>query len=404
MSSHFHKKPVLPVPDIRLGAQFNGVRSIAAIVGALGILLCGAGYFFNPTEFFHSYLFAYLYWVGFSFGGLAVLMLNNVVGGRWGVTSRSFLIAAARTLPIMALLFIPFIFGMKAIYPWANPDLVHTSSYLQHKAPYLNVPFFWIRAVIYFLVFCGLAWRMRRLADEQDSGVGTDWPARLGRISAPSLLLFVFMATFAYIDWILSTSIDFYSTVYGAMLLIGNVLQTFALVITTMVLASKKDRFGGRVNKVLLHDLGNLMFAFTIFWTYLSLSQLIIIWPADLPQEIGWYIVRVKGGWKVLAAIISLIMFAIPFLALLSQARKQNPQRLLRVAVWLMVAKAIDLFWIVEPAFRRNGFYIYWTDVAAFFGVGGVWLYLYLGNLAKRPLLPLHDARVMPILPEEAVA
>jgi hypothetical protein len=138
-----------------------------------------------------------------------------------------------------------------------------------------------------------------------------------------------------------------------------------------------------------------MMFAFMIFWTYLSVSQLIIVWPADLPQEIQWYLVRVRGGWRVIASAIALVMFVIPFLALLSQARKRNPKRLIRVAIWILCARAVEMFWIVEPTYRSKGFAVYWTDFAAFIGVGGIWLYVYLGQLRRRPLLPLRDPRVM---------
>ncbi|MBV8807149.1 MAG: hypothetical protein JO033_00625, partial [Acidobacteriaceae bacterium] len=202
------------------------------------------------------------------------------------------------------------------------------------------------------------------------------------------------------IDWILSADAHFFSTIYGAMLLFGDVLQTFALVITAMVLASKRDRFGGRINPVILHDIGNMMFAFTIFWTYLSVSQLIIVWPANLPQEIGWYLVRVRGGWTVVASLVACVMFLVPFLGLLSQARKRDPKRLMRVAVWILAARVIDIFWIVTPTFRTHGFAIYWTDFAAFIGIGGIWVFLFIGHLRRRPLLPLRDPRVMNPLPE----
>ena len=196
------------------------------------------------------------------------------------------------------------------------------------------------------------------------------------------------------------------------MIIIGDVLQTFALTLVAMILASRGDRFGGRINANILHDLGNLMFAFTIFWTYLSASQLIIVWPANLPQELVWYLDRVHGFWAVLTVAIALSMFAIPFLALLSQARKRDPNRLIKVAVWLLVARAIDVFWIIAPTFRNasgrsllntsHGFSLYWTDFAAFIGVGGIWLYVFLGQLRRRPLLPLHDPRVSAPMPEAA--
>jgi hypothetical protein len=228
------------------------------------------------------------------------------------------------------------------------------------------------------------------------------------------LLLYVLTSTFAYIDWVLSADAQYYSTVYGGMLMIGNVLQTFALTNLVIVLASKGDRFGGRINARILHDLGNLMFAFTIFWSYLSASQLIITWPANLPQELSWYADRTGGFWRVLCVVVALSMFLIPFLALLSQQRKRDPRRLMRVAIWLLCARIIDLFWIVEPTFRNHsagallgtskGFTMYWTDFAAFFGLGGIWVYVFIGQLRRSPLLPLRDGRVQAAMPEEVIA
>jgi hypothetical protein len=290
--------------------------------------------------------------------------------------------------------------GIRELYPWAQPDTVRHNAYLLHKQGYLNLPFFVVRALIYFAIWFFWGFRLYKMADLQDETGDASLRDRMRRFSAPGLLIFTLSASFAYIDWILSADAQYYSTVYGAMILIGDVLQTFALIIIVLVLAAGKDRFGGRVNPKLLHDLGNLMFAFTIFWTYLSASQLIITWPANLPQEIEWYLVRIRGGWKALAVIIGFSMFAIPFLALLSQARKRDPIRLMRVAVWILCARAVDIFWIVAPTYRTNGLAIYWTDFAAFLGIGGIWIYVYLGQLRRRPLLPLRDPRVAEPMPE----
>ncbi len=402
MSTHHYASE--PVPTIQLGSRAASVERAAGVVGGLCLLLCVAAFFINRAHFFQSYLFAFFYWAGFSIGGLGILLLNNVVGGKWGVLIRRLLEAKMRILPVVALLFLPIVIGIPYLYPWAN-DALHHSKVLQHKAPYLNVPFFLVRAVFYFAIWIFWGSWVQRLTDRQDRTGDPTLVVRLRQISAPGLLIFVFTATFAFIDWILSADAEFFSTVFGAILLIGNVLETFALSIVVLILISRGDRWGGRVNYKLLHDLGNLMFAFTIFWTYLSASQIIIVWPANLPMEIGYYIARTQGFWKVMTWAIGLTMFAIPFLALLSQDRKRDPKRLIRVAVWLLCANLLFAFWIVIPMYRADGFAIYWTDVVAFFGVGGVWLYAYLGQLRKRPLMPLHDPRLPePIVEEEALA
>jgi hypothetical protein len=322
--SNHHHQHTSEVPIVRLGPGSAGIERISGVVGGLGLLLCVAGFFANRAEFFQSYLFAFFYWAGFAFGGLGILLMNNVVGGKWGVTIRRLLEAKVRTIPVIFLLFLPILLGLPYLYPWAN-DILHHNKVVQHKAGYMNVPFFIIRVFIYFAIWIFMGFRVQKMTDRQDETGDPTLIVRLRQFSAPSLLAFVLTATFAFIDWVLSSDPEFYSTVYGAMLLIGDALQTFALSIIVLISISKEDRFGGRISPKLLHDLGNLMFAFTIFWTYLAASQLIIIWPANLPQEIEWYLLRTRGFWRVLTWVIALSMFAIPFLALLSQAESGIP-------------------------------------------------------------------------------
>lgn len=401
--SERHNIRSIPVPVERLGARASSIERASGVIGALGILLCVAGFFTNRGHFFHSYMFAFTYWSGFSIGGLGVLLMHHTVGGRWGVTIRRLLEAQMRTLPLVGILIIPvFLFGLAQVYPWARPADVANNAILRHKQGYLNVPFFVGRTVLYFAVWLFWGLRVNRMADRQDETGDPTLRERMRAFSAPGVLVFTMTASFAYIDWLLSADAEFFSTVYGAMILIGDVLQAIALSIIVLVLAGGRDGFQGRVNSKVLHDLGNMMFAFVIFWAYLSASQLIIVWPANLPQELQWYLVRVHGFWKYFAAATALSMFALPFVLLLSQPRKRNPIRLMRVAIFILCARIIDMFWIVEPTYRRSGFELYWTDFATFIGLGGIWIYAYLRQLRKRPLLPLQDARIAPPATEAA--
>jgi hypothetical protein len=402
------------VVEITLGSKASGVERIAGIIGVAGLFLCAAGFFTDHEKFFQSYLFAFLFWAGFAIGGTAILMLNNVVGGKWGVTIRRYLEAAARTMPLIAVLFVVILIGLKDIYAWASPANVAANEFLKHKQGYLNFWGFTLRSVFNFALWLFFIWRLNKWTDEQDRTGDPSIKDKLRKFSAPALLVFVLSVTAAYIDWILSADTQFYSTVFGGLVLISNVEQTFALCILALILTSSEDRFQGRVNAPILHDLGKLLFAFCIFWTYLSASQLIIIWPANLPQEITWYLDRTDGIWKAFAAFVGLAMFAIPFAALLSQGRKRDPRRLQRVVIWILVVNAVYMFWLIEPTFRGSsastplhtspGFNIYWTDFAAFFGIGGVWVYYFILQLRKRPLLPLKDPRISPSLPQEVIA
>lgn len=384
----------LKAPIEVLGPAAHSLQRVAGLIGALGLALCLVGFFANRPQFFQSYLYAFLFWSSFAIGGLGLLLLHHVVGGRWGVVTRRLLEAAVRTLPLILLFLIPILFGLKELYIWARPEAVQQDAILQHKSAYLNAPFFVLRSLIFLGIWMLIAHRVTQLSDRQDVTGNLLIQDQMRRFSAPMLVLFVFTATFAFIDWVMSIEPHWYSTIYGAMVLIGQVLQTLAFSILVLILASGKDSYAGKVSPIVLHDLGNLMFAFTILWTYLSLSQLIIIWMGNLPLEIPWYLDRTRGSWKILTVAISVLAFVLPFLLLLSQARKRDPKRLIRIAVLVLIARAVDVFWLIEPSFRKQGFTVYWTDLAAFVGIGGIWLSFYLWQLRRRPLLPLRDIRL----------
>ncbi len=377
-----------------LAEQFKRIQRMAAIVGVLGLALCLIELFVDRAQFFQSYLFAFIFWNGLTVGSLAVYLLHNVVGGNWGAVIRRFVEAGARTLPLTFVLLLPILlFGIPLIYSWAQPEAAHDAN-IQFKSPYLNIPGFIMRAVVYFLIWGFYTYRLTRLSDAQDRTGDPMIQERMRRLSTFGLLIFVLTATFAFIDWIMSLEPHWYSTIYGAMFLVGQMLETLAFCIILLVLFSKRKPFVQVLNYQHFHDLGNLMLAFTMLWAYTSLSQFLIIWAGNLPEEIPWYIRRFTGGWGYLGWFIGVFHFCVPFVILLMRFVKKNPNLLYKVAIYMFFVRFIDIFWIVEPALRQRRFYVHWMDIVAPIGVGGVWIAFFLWQLSSRPLLPLHDARL----------
>jgi hypothetical protein len=385
--------------DSMLGADMDRIQRAALLVGVAGLAVCVAGFFVDRDQFFRSYLFGYLFWLGMALGCLGVLMLNHVVGGRWGVVSRRLLEAGTRTTPLMAILLIPILFGIGSLYLWSRADLVQHDRVLQMKQPYLNVPFFISRLAIYFAIWMSYGIALRRWSLQQDR---TGDPLLINRMknwSAPGLIVFTLSGSFAFFDLIMSLEPHWFSTIYGAMFLVGQMLESFAFVIAVLVLLSRRKPFQEILTAQHFLDLGNLMLAFTCLWAYLSFSQFLIIWAGNLPEEIPWYMRRLFGGWGVVAVLLVVCHFFVPFIILLQRFVKQDPAILQKVALAMIAMRLIDVFWLVMPAFsqpefKRVGFHLSWMDFAAPIGVGGIWIAAYIWNLKKYPLVPVGDPRL----------
>ena len=381
-------------PSEPLRLDLERIQRMALLVGAVGVAVCLIGFFLNRDQFFQSYLFAFLFWNGLSIGSLAIFLLHNVVGGNWGVVIRRFIEAGTRTFPVTLVFLLPIlILGMKSLYLWARPEGQHDPN-IQLKAAYLNIPFFIGRSLFYFAFWILVALRLARWSTEQDRTGDLTLTDRMRSFSAPALLIFVLTASFAFFDWIMSLEPHWFSTVYGAMFLVGQVLETLAFAVALLILLSKRAPFEGLLKIQHYHDLGNLMLAFTMLWAYLNLSQFLIMWAGNLPEEIPWYIRRFTGGWGAIGVFLGLFHFCVPFVLLLMRFVKKNPRILYRVAIWMICVRFVDIFWVVEPAFRQRQFWIHWMDIAAPIGLGGIWIWAFLGQLKLRPLLPLHDPRL----------
>ena len=374
------------------------------IVGAIALVAGVIGAFINSDRFFQSWLIGFLFILGLSLGSLGLLMLQHLSGGKWGLAGRRVFEAAAGTLWLVALAFIPILFGLRAIFLWANPEAVEASAVLSQKAPYLNVPFFIIRAVAYFAFWLACAFILNKWSARQDRGEVAVTPtdtARFRTISAPGLLFFVITVSLASVDWIMSVDPLWYSTIFGLLTVVGQGLSALAFTIAVLSLVARSGAFGVVLSPGQFHDLGKLMLAFVMLWAYMAFSQFLIIWSGNLPEEIDWYITRIRGGWGAVALLIVIGHFALPFTLLLSRNLKRHNQRLARVAIFVIAMRLVDLIWLVVPTFTHSaaqgeghpGFSIplHWMNIVIPIGLAGVWLFFFVRQLRTRSLVPLND-------------
>ena len=373
---------------------FNRFQKASLAVGAVALALCAAGAYTSPTQFFRSYLLAFVFWVGVALGCSAILMLHHLVGGRWGFPLRRCLESGTLNFYLMAIFVLPLLFGLRALYSWADPEKVKLDSVLQYKAPYLNVPFFIVRTAIYFVVWSVMAYFLNKWSREQDETAKPELTRRLQSLSGPGLVIFGLTVTYASVDWVMSLEPHWFSTIYGMIFMVTEGLAAMSIVTVAVILLSNHKPFVDLLSKRVLNDYGNLLLTFTMLWAYLSFSQYLIIWSGNLQDEIPWYVSRATGGWAWVALALVVFHFAVPFLLLLSRFVTRRTRWLGVVAAIQIVMSVVDIFWLTVPAYERAGPQFHWMDWVAILGIGGIWFWRFMGNLKSRPLLPLHDPRM----------
>ncbi len=386
----------------KVPAEVDRFQGRALIVGVIGIAVCVAGAVFNLDQFWKSYLLGYVFWAGIALGCLAILMLQHMSGGAWGLVIRRLLEAATRTFPLLAVMFVPVAFGVRSIYIWAQPVALDAPEALKHalahKAPYLNVPFFLARAVFYFAVWNLMAYFLSKWSLEQDRTGHRPITSKLQALSAPGLILYGFTVTFASIDWLMSLEPQWFSTMYGILVMGGQGLSAMAFIIAVVVLLARFQPLSEVIKPKHLHDLGKLMLAFLMLWAYFSFSQFLIIWSGNLPEETPWYVRRLQSSWKWVGLSLVVLQFALPFALLLSRDLKRNARRLVVVAIAIIVMRFVDLIWMTGPEFHAGAFRIHWMDVIMPIGLGGLWLAFFAYQLKARPLLPIGDPELEQML------
>jgi hypothetical protein len=392
--------------EYRAPESVNRVQSIGFVVGGVALLLAIVGAVTSAEKFYHAYLFSYMWVLGMTLGSLGLLMLQHLTGGNWGIVIRRPLEAASRNIWLLAVMFIPVVLGMNHLYSgngeelgWLNSPKTGEHALSPFQQSYLTRSGYLTRAVIYFLVWIGLVWIFNMWSKQQDTD--RDDPAlrrRIKQLAGPGIILYILALTFAAIDWVMSVSPHWASTIYGFIFVGGQAITAMALIIITVVMLSKSEPYSTVMKKRYLHDLGKLLFAFNMLWAYFAFSQLLIIWSGNQPEEITFYRTRLYGQWGVVAVIVLLFSFAIPFLLLLSRDIKRTASLIWKVALWMMLMRLVDLYWMTRPEFTSRAL-PNWIDIVVPVALVGLWLGFFAMNLKQRPLLPLGDPKL-----EEAMA
>ncbi len=375
--------------------RLQNLALAAGVVGLVGGALLGLRSS-NQAQFFYSYLLGFLLILGFSLGSLGLLMLQHLTGGHWGIVIRRPLEAATRNLWLVLVLFLPIAFGMKHLYSaWLDEEKLKQEPLSAFQQTYLTHDRFLVRALIYFAVWILLmvifnAWSKQQDVNRENRALRR----RLKMLAGPGIILYVFAMSFAAIDWVMSITPHWASTIYGFLFVVGQLISAMSLIICIVVLLSRSKPMDGILQARHLHALGKLLLAFVMLWAYFGFSQLLIIWAGNQPEEITFYRSRLYGGWGVVAVMVLVFHFFVPFFLLLSRDLKRNPNLLPKVAVWLIIMRGVDLFWMTRPEFSKDHVLVGILDVLLPVGLIGIWMFLFIVNLKQQPLLPLGEPKL----------
>jgi len=393
-----HGQEVLSITQRRVSGSGRAL-SWSLGLGIVGLLATAAFYFLGGPQqhgtVLAGYLVAFCYWVGIAVTATIWNAIFHAAAAKWMVVLRRVLEGIGASLPVFIPLFLPILLGLATVFPWVRPSSAMSAEQLEllsHKAPELNVPFFLIRAVIYFAVWWFVSDRLRRWSLKQDEVGGIELTRHMRRLGAGSLPFLGLTITFAAFDWLMSVDPFWISTIFGVYYFAGSFLSAMCLVAILIALnQGDATGLGGAVTRYHLYNVGKLMLAFTAFWTYAAFSQFMLIWIANIPEEAAWYVVRMKGGWTNVGIFLIIANFFIPFFTLLSRELKFRPRALAVVAVWLMVVHYVDIYWLIMPALFPSGAQPHLAHLTALLGVGGIAVATALWRAKGHFAIPVKD-------------
>ncbi len=381
-------------PDI------NRLRTIALGIGGIALIVWAIGLYLQPEQALRSWLLGFIFWGGIGIGSIGVLILQYLTGGAWGVVIRRVVEAGSRTLPLIFVLWLPLAFGITQLYEWTH--LPATDHVMEHRGWFMTPQSWILRSVIYFALFGVIVYLLNKWGGLQDKTDNyEDAEKYLGKATAfcgPTMVIYALLVTFAVVDWVMMLDPHWFSTMWGLLFVAGWALSCFCFSVTLLAYLSDK----APMNRVLgfrhFHDLGKLMLALVMVWAYFNFSQFLIIWSGNIPEETGWYITRMTGAWGYIGVALVFLHFAFPYLLLLRQDLKRKAKMLASVAVFILIMRLVDMFYLIGPnpridthGLEQGAFVLSWLDFVAPIAVGGIWLWYFFGQLMKRPLVPVMD-------------
>jgi hypothetical protein len=379
---------------IPAGHAWNRLPLIGAVLAVLGAVVCGIMAPGNPKQFYFSWLVAFLFFMSLALGGLFFVLIQYASQGGWGIVLRRIGETIFATVPVMALLFVPVVIGLHDLYEWSHAEALEHDALLRWKAPYLNTPFFLIRAFIFFGLWSGIAILYYRGSRGQDETGDPGVSARLRRLAGPALIVLALTQTFASIDWIMSLTPHWYSTMFGVYFFAGSFVGFIALLSVVVVAMRAAGLLETIITAEHLHDIGKFLFAFTAFWAYISFSQFFLMWYGNMPEETIWYKARMEGSWMTVSILLMVGHFGAPFLYLMGRTVKRKGVTLAVGGAWLLAMHFVDLYWQVMPTLHAEGLRPSVLDVAAFVTVGGCFLATAGWLMRRQALVPVRDPRL----------
>jgi hypothetical protein len=364
----------------------------AGIAAAVLLVLTALGAALDAGRTLWAYHVAFVYWAGIAWAALLLLMAMHAMKARWPTVFRRVLETIPLSSVLFLVLFVPIAIGAGKLFPWARPEELHGElrHLADHRAPWLNMPFFLLRAFLYLVVWIVVSHLLHRFSARQDAEKGFALTASQRKLAVGALPLIAIVFTLAAFDWQMSLDLHLASTIFGVYWFAGSFLCAISVLVLALHGAVKAGVVSG-VNASHWHSLGKLQLAFVVFWAYIAFSQYLLIWIANIPEEVPWYLARGHGGWRVLGFVLVLFQFALPFFLLLSRDLKRRPGFLSAMSVYLLVVHYVDVYWVMMPALHHDGPRPHFTDLTALLGVGAAAVAFVVWRMRGRAAMPVGD-------------